>query len=56
MRMIRGIGIFFLTMLKAVLWIMTKVVLILLEAMKLFLLLFGMVMRIFLVFVRAATP
>jgi len=56
MRVISGIGIVFLTIVKILLWVIAKVCFLALELMKVLLLFFGLVMRIFLVFVKAATP
>lgn len=56
MRIISGIGIVFLMIVKLLLWVIAKVCFLALESMKVLLFLFGLVMRIFLVFVKAATP
>ena len=54
MRVIKKIGKELLMILKAVLWVLSTLIKILLMSAKLFLLLLGLVGRIFLAFVRAA--
>jgi hypothetical protein len=56
MRIISGIGVVVLTLVKILLWVIAKVCFLVLESMKVLLLLFGLLMRIFLVFVKEATP
>lgn len=56
MGIIRGIGIGFLIIIKMILWMIAKLFVLALEVTKLLLLLFGLVMRIFLIFVRAGIP
>lgn len=56
MRITKKIGKGLLMILKAVLWVLLTLLKILLSAVKIFLLLLGLVGRIFLAFVRAAVP
>lgn len=56
MGIIRGIGIGFLIIIKMILWMIAKLFVLALEVTKLILLLFGLVKRIFLIFVRAEIP
>lgn len=51
-----GIGMFILMLLKGIVWIVLTALKLVLELAKIVLLLFGMVMRLFLVFVKAGTP
>ncbi len=55
-RIFSGIGGIFLAVLKAIAWLIVHVLYLILEVAKLFLLLFGLIGRVFLAFVRAATP
>ncbi len=51
-----GIGNGMLLILKAIVWLILNTLGLILELAKVILLLFGMVMRLFLAFVRAGTP
>ena len=51
-----GIGNSMLLILKAIVWLILNTLGLILELAKVILLLFGMVMRLFLAFVRAGTP
>lgn len=55
-RFFAGLGTVLLNLFKAIVWIIIHVLYLVLELAKLFLLLFGLVARIFLAFVRAGTP
>lgn len=56
MRLVSKITVVLLSIVKIILWIITKAFTLLLELTKLILVLFGFVMRIFLIFVRAVIP
>ena len=51
-----GIGNLILVLLKGIAWIVLTALNMVLELAKLILLLFGMIMRVFLVFVKTGTP
>lgn len=51
-----GIGIVLLTILKAVVWLLLGALKLGLELVKIILLLFGLVLRVFLIFFKAGTP
>lgn len=51
-----GLGTTIITILKAIAWLIIHALYLVLELAKLFLLLFGLIGRIFLAFVRAGTP
>jgi len=53
---LRRIGFILLAILKGIVWVVLTVLKFALEVTKIILLLFGLVMRLFLVFVRAGTP
>lgn len=52
----RNVGQIVLIILKTLVWLLLSIVKLVLEAAKLFLLLFSIIARIFLGFVKAATP
>ncbi|WP_173664521.1 hypothetical protein [Roseburia sp. 831b] len=55
-RFFAGLGNILVTILKAIAWILLHVLQLVLNVTKIFLLLFGLVGRVFLAFVRAGTP
>lgn len=55
-KILTGIGNGMLLILKAIVWLILNTLGLILELAKVILLLFGMVMRLFLAFVRAGTP
>lgn len=55
-RFFTGLGSVLLAIFKALVWLVLHILQLLLEVAKLFLLLFGLVARLFLAFVRAGTP
>lgn len=55
-RFFAGLGTVLVTILKAIAWILLHALQLVLNVAKVFLLLLGLVGRVFLVFVRAGTP
>ena len=55
-RFFAGLGNILVTILKAIAWILLHALQLVLNVTKIFLLLFGLVGRVFLAFVRAGTP
>lgn len=55
-RFFAGLGTVILTIFKGIAWVVIHALYLILELAKLFLLLFGLIARIFLAFVRAGTP
>lgn len=55
-RFFAGLGSLLLAILRGILWVLLGILILVLALAKIFLLMFGLVARLFLAFVRAGTP